>query len=742
MKKLLVLCGLILFPFCVKAQTSKDSDSTKIFNKLDSIVVSATRAGMNTPVAHTVIYAKELSNAPGSYSIPKIIALQPSVVATSEGGGWLGNTQFSIRGSDASRINITLNDIPLNNGESQSVFWVDVPSVQSYLQSAQIQRGAGTSVNGSAAFGASVNFQTLYSPEQAYGLADFTYGSYKTYTTLLGAGTGISKKGLSFDVRYSHGNTQGYIRNAKSDLNSLFATAAWQDKKNSLRLIYIYGSECTGITWEGISLDKYYSDRRYNVSGIYYDEAGNVHYYDNETDNYNMNTAQMLYTRKLGEKLLWRTVFNYTNGYGYYEDYEYNKKYSKYGLKNQTIKGTEYSKSDFIVRKKMNNNLYAVSSSLAYDNKKNLKAVFGLSYSNYDGNHYGNVIWSKYDENIPDNYRWYLNSGKKNDYSVFVRAEINITENLVGFADVQYRHIKYDLSGVSKDFADLTKKLKYDFFNPRAGLTFHLNDKNKIYASVGISHREPSRDDIKESIKAGTAGDIKSERLTDYELGYAAIGKRAAFSANLYYMDYKNQLVATGLLSSTGYTIKQNIPDSYRRGVELTASWRAKDWMRFDANLTLSENKLKNYTEYVETYSDPDNWNKEPQTPVNVKKSNLTLSPGIIGMAMVTVNPYRSLALSMNGKVIGRQYMDNLSDGYSKVPAYLVSGFMAAQTFGLKNGSLVKVSFRVDNLFNNRYYAYGWIYRARFSDGSDDHIERGVFPQAETNFTASVSFRF
>lgn len=731
--------------FCGYAKVSPDSLS---LNRLDSILVSSSRAGGKTPVAHTMVGENELKSGAASHSLPMLLDFQPSVVATTEGGLGLGYSKISVRGSDATRINVTLNGVAINDGESQEVFWVNLPAIQSFLKSVQLQRGVGTSVNGPAAFGASINMQTSVTEADPYGVSEFSVGSYNTFITTVGAGTGLMKKGFSLDVRYSHSSTDGYIRNAKADLNSLFVSAGWRNAKNSLKFNYIYGSQQTGITWEGISLDQYKEDRRYNPSGQYYDDGGNVHYYDNEIDSYRQHYAQALYTREFSHKLSWSTIFNFTKGDGYYENYVYDTKYSKYGLDNQVIDDVEYKRGDFIIRQAMDNSYYALSSNLNY-NTGALRTTFGASFSFYDGDHFGKMLWAKYNAGIPQDYSWYLNTGKKTDIGAFLRGEWDINKTFTVFADLQFRNIDFDLSGTDKDFVSMTRQNHYSFFNPKGGITASVDDRNTIYASFAVGHREPSRSDVKESIKAGKADLLKAERLFDYEIGYQYVAPKFNLSANLYFMEYKDQLVSTGKLSETGYVIKENIPQSYRRGVELSAAWQMSDVLQLAANVTLSANKLKNYTCWVDTYDNDSDWNPVEQTKVFYDSSHLTLSPGVVGMAKITAQPFRNASNSLkttsfclSGKYIGEQYMDNSSSEAANVPAYYTMALNASHKFRVKDNSQIELSLCIDNLLNKKYYSYGWIYTAKFMNGAPDYVEQGIYPQAERNFMIRLAYTF
>ena len=740
MKGLTLFCGVFLLPILTLAQNNGQKEKTEIF-KLDSIVVEAYRAGKNTPVSRSEMGLREIKMISPTSSLPMALSLMPSVVTSTEGGNGMGYSSMRVRGSDGSRINVTVNGIAMNDAESQEVFWVNIPSFSNYLQDIQLQRGVGTSSNGAGAFGASLNLRTLFSRPEPYGVAEFGVGSYRSFLSVAGAGTGLMKNGLSFDVRYSHNTGEGYIRNAKSNLNSLFATLGWLRGNSSLRINYIFGDQKTGITWEGISREQMAADRRFNPAGMYYDDAGNVKYYDNETDNYIQHHFQGHFTHVFKNGLTWSTTLHFTKGDGYYENYKMAKKFSSYGLANQIIEGVTYKKSDMIFRQALDNLYSAAASNVQYSNDK-IKTTGGISYSYYDGDHFGNIIWSKYNASLPDNYRWYTNSGYKGDFAVFARIEAEIAAGLVAFTDLQYRNIKYNLRGVDKDLAPLNYDLNYNFFNPKFGVTYNINGANQLYASFSVGRKEPGRTDIKESIKAGRAGDIKEERLLDWEAGYRLNLPKIVFSANLYLMEYKDQLVPTGKLSETGYVIKENVPESYRRGIEIAAAYSPVSFLKFDANLTLSRNKIIGYTQWTDLYDNASDWNPLPQKSRYYEQTNLSFSPSVIGMAMITLSPGWETSVSVNGKFVGKQYYDNTSNEERKIPSYFLMGISGTKSFKLKGTSFVDLNIYVENLLNRKYFSNGWIYTAEFADGAPVYIEEGLFPQAGINFTAKVAFRF
>lgn len=705
--------------------------------RLDSVVVEAYRAGKNTPVSYSFKTREEIEKSSPVHSVPMILSLMPSVVSSTEGGNGLGYSSMRIRGSEGSRINITLNGIALNDSESQEVFWVNIPSLTSFIQDIQVQRGVGTSTNGPGAFGASINMRTIHPASDAYAVADIGAGSFNTFLTTFGAGTGLSESGLSFDVRFSRNTTDGYIRNAKADVKSLFASAGYIKQNNSLKFNYIYGDQSSGITWEGISREQMEDDRRYNPAGEYYDAAGNVHYYDNETDNYTQHHLQLVYTHSFNSALLFAGTLHYTKGDGYYENYKSDRKFSSYGLSPQTIGDNTFNRSDVIIRQALDNNYYAVNANLKHSMKRVITNM-GLSYSYYEGDHFGNVLWAMHNSDIPDDYRWYINSGFKGDLSAYVRSEIAVSDNIIAYGDIQYRRVNYTMRGDDKDFASLDWDNVYNFFNPKAGLTLN-SSFGQLYASVAVGGKEPGRSDIKESVKALRASEIKPERMVDYEAGYRYTSEKLSLSANIYMMEYKDQLVPTGRLSETGYVIKENVDKSFRRGVELAASWGAVKSVKLDGNITLSRNKILNYTRYLDQFDD--NWNLVSQKAENFPETDISFSPSVTGMAMITIGPFDGFSVSLNGKYVGKQYLDNTSDDSKSVPSYFVAGASALKSFELKNDRFIDLRFFADNIFNKKYFSNGWIYSARFLNGTS-YTEEGLYPQAEINFTFKVSLRF
>ena len=756
-----------LIPFSAQG-VEKEAADEKV-ERLDSVVVSTSRAGKDTPVTFTMVGKEELRRSNPLNSLPMNLALQPSVVSVNEGGTGLGYSKMTVRGSKGSQINVTLNGITLNDAESQEVFWVNIPALSSMISSVQLQRGLGTSANGAGAFGASINMSTASVSNAPFASAEMSTGSYGTFISTFAAGTGLMSSGLYFNAAYSRGLTDGYIRNAFADVQSLMAVAGWMKGRNSLRLTYLMGSQHTGITWEGISPEQYEIDRRYNPAGEYYDEFGNVHYYDNETDNYAQHHLQLNYTHSFNDRLAWSTTFNYTRGDGYYENYKAGKSFSKYLMPNPVIGGVEYEEGEFITREALANDDYVLNTDLRYRSNV-LNITGGLTLSRYDGDHIGNVLWN---DVLGDSYdyaadTWYLNRGLKHEANAFVRGELMLGKSFTVFADLQYRGVWLAMSGPEDDGVMLDYDENWNFFNPRAGVSYRLNEASRVYASAALGYREPGRSDIKELIldanKALSAGaasrgvDIRPEKMLDIEAGYEYSDERLSLSANLYLMEYKDMLLETGKLSDVGYAIKENVPRSWRRGIELAAGWKVSALLQVAGNITLSSNKIRSYTAYYEMYDNMNDWNYLGQHEVAYENTDILMSPSLVGMASVTFRPFassgkslKSLYAVLNGKYVGKQYYDNTSSDDRSIPAYFVSDLSLGWELPLKShlsvpedreGSCLRFSFHVNNLLNNHFYADAWLWRAYFKQEDSFYNDIGIYPQAPVNWMLKVAWNF
>ena len=732
----LMAASAIVSNTTVKAETA-GKDSLRNL-QLEDVYIIGNRAGSQTPVAQTNLEGKQIQALTLANNIPYVLWMTPSLVATSENGTASGNTYMRIRGTDASRINVTLNGIPLNNPESQDVFWVDVPDMASALQTIQVQRGVGTSVNGAGAFGASINMTTRVPGMKPYVESATTVGSYGTFQENIAAGTGVIGNGYSFDLRYSKLNSDGYIRNGWCDHESLFASFAKRFNKGAFRFNYIYGKEQTGITWEGISQEKFNADPTYNPAGLKPD--GN--YYDNQSDNYWQHHFQFFYTQELTDNLLLSAGLNYTNGYGYYEEYKIGKSFAEMGIPDQIVDGVTYSSSDLIRRKNMANGFYTGNLNLQY-RKNGLNLQGGGMYTYYNGDHYATLRWVQDKTNIPANYEWVRNHASKTDANVFTKAEYDLGNGLNAYLDLQYRYVDYVLKGLDDDdMQDMSQHRTWNFFNPKGGIFYEINADQNVFASVAVAHREPGRADVKDARKSGSTTDIKAERLTDFEFGYTFDNKVWMASANVYFMDYKDQLVPTGKLNDVGYVLMSNVAKSYRTGIELQAGYKPCKCLQIDANATFSRNRIVDYTAWYETYDNSSDWGSAAQISQHFNEIKLPNSPEIIAALSVSYMPVEKVRLNIVSKYVDQQYYTNTQNEDLKLPAYNQTDLSANYDFRLFGRADATFGVYVNNVFSTKYACNAWGYEAHFANGDPTYTEKGLYVVAPRNYLAKFTVKF
>lgn len=728
----------------VKSGSVVNISLTPSATALDEIVVSATRAGTKTPMAYNNVTGAELHQKGTADNMPNLLSALPSVVSFNEGGTGVGNTSLRIRGTDATRINVTLNGMPLNNPASQEVYWVNLPNISATMESVQLQRGIGTSTNGAAAFGASLSMKTATARQNAYGEASTSVGSYNTFLSSIAGGTGIMKNGLSFDARYSRVLSDGYIRNGSVNHKNLFASVSHRTENQLVQLVYLFGDQITGITWEGVTqdeIDEY--GRRYNPAGKYKDDAGNTHYYGNETDNYTSNIAQLLFSRRLSDVLTLNANLSYNHGFGYYENWRSDQNLkSKFGIDPQVIDGETYSRSDVIRQKLMENDFYVANASLNYF-KDSWKIQGGAMYSIYDGDHFGYLPWVKYNQNIGQKDKWYDNKTKKQDINAFAKAEYQLNEQWSFFADIQGRFVNFKMDGVDDDFGDLYMDRNYNFINPKAGVFYTVNDNHALYASVAMSNREPLRADLKDAVKWDSKADILPERMIDFELGYKFNSNGYTAGANFYFMDYNNQMVQTGKLSDVGYKLMENVKDSYRTGIELEAGLPlVANILRFDANATLSMNKIKNYTAYYDVY---DEWWDAvvAQRTENLGTTDIAFSPSVVSSGVLTYRPISNLGFNLIGKYVAKQFLDNTSNDEKSIPGYFVSNASVNYSFKPMNWGAIDLDLFVNNLLGTEYVANGYASTSFVENTGDTRYHYvGLYPQATRNFMVRMTVKF
>ncbi|HBI81201.1 MAG TPA: TonB-dependent receptor [Bacteroidales bacterium] len=709
---------------------------------LEAVVVSSTRASNRMPIAQTTLNREQLEQANTGGDTPYLLDMLPSVVVSSESGIGIGNTAFRIRGTDPTRINVTINGVPLNDAESQGVYWVDLPDFTASVDNVQVQRGVGTSTNGAAAFGATVNFQTSITPPEPFASIDLLGGSYNTWKTSARVGTGLTKNGFSMEGRFSQLHSDGYIERAKSDHRSMFVTAAWHGERSQLRANIIYGEEHTGITWEGTPDYMMNTNRRYNPAGEYVDDQGVTRYYDDQKDNYWQTHYHLIATHSFASNLTANVTLHLTDGRGYYEEYKPDRKLSKYGLPAFTIGDTTIGSTDFIQQKWMDNIFYGGIASVMY-RSGNFDITLGGGWNRYDGDHFGKILWSKVNVGLPNKYEWYNNNGLKTDWNTFAKVTWQITDPVTVFADVQYRGIAYELNGIDSDLFPILQNHDWNFINPKTGATFRISSGHELYFSFAVAHREPARSDLKDAQKGSTDFTPKPERLNDWELGYRLRLQNISVDLNYYYMHYKDQLVLTGELTDVGYARMANVPNSYRTGVELSLSALPFKWLKFEGNTTLSKNIIKNYTNYANLTDNPTDWN-DLQSPVAEYMGNTTISfsPSVITNARLTVTPMPNMAISLVSKYVSRQYIDNTENEERSLDPYWVNNLVAEYRLNLKMNKRMFIQISVNNLFNNKYSANAWVYRTLFQSGDPEYVSMGYYPQAERHCLVRLGVEF
>lgn len=712
----------------------------------DEVIISATRINDKAGMAYTNVRAEAIEKQNLGQDLPVLLNFTPSLVSTSDAGGGVGYTGIRIRGSDASRINVTVNGIPYNDAESQGVFWVNMPDFASSVSSIQIQRGVGTSTNGAGAFGASVNVSTNAFRKEAYAELNNSFGSFNTFKNTLKVGSGLLKDKFTVDARLSRVSSDGFVDRASSELHSYYLSGAYFGKKSFVRVNVFSGKERTYQAWNGVPEAKLRGDQ----AGIqaYIDRNGlsekdsenllksgdrtyNSYTYKNEVDNYRQDHYQLVSSHSLADK--WTLNLNafLVRGLGHYEQYRTQAKYSDYNLPDVIMGSDTLKRTDLIRRRWLDNYFYGSTFSLDFNSFKKLTASIGGGLNEYDGDHYGQIIWARNAGNIENEHQYYLNKGKKTDFNIYGKLYYQFTSKINAFADLQYRKVGYTLNGVDNDLVNLAFNQNYNFLNPKAGFTYQLMDESSLYASYSIGNREPNRDDFTSS-----SADLfpKGEMMQNVEAGFRTQRGIWAASANYYLMHYKNQLVLTGQINDVGSATRVNVPKSYRTGVELEGAVAISKKLKWNVNATFSQNKIDNFTEYVVNYDDGG------YNVISHGKSDISFSPNIISGSQLTFSPHQNLEIALLSKYVGKQYLDNTSDETRKLDAYFTNDIRLSWT--LKPAWLREISMNllVNNVFNELYESNGYTYG--YYAGGAVTQENFYFPQAGTNFLVGVNFKF
>jgi len=724
MKKLVFALGFGLVFLNLSAQ-EKVKDTTTI-ETLDEVLIQSIRVAEDAPITHSNIEKKEISKRNLGQDIPILLNYLPSVVTTTDAGAGVGYTYIRVRGSDASRVNITINGIPYNDAESQGTFWVNMPDFASSVESMQLQRGVGTSTNGSGAFGASLNILSDAVSREAFGEISTSFGSFNTQKYNLKYSTGMLNDHFEVSGRLSKITSDGYIDRANSDLKSYFLQGAYFSENTLIKALVFGGKEKTYQAWYGIDAETLENDRTFNPAGIYTDENGTNQFYDNEVDNYNQDHYQLHWNQRLNNYWTSNIGLNYTYGRGYYEQYKENQGFEFYNFEPIEIGGEIIDETDLIRRRWLDNDFYVINANVNYK-KDDLDVTSGAFYSYYDGDHYGEVIWAKYASTSEIRDRYYEGNGTKSEFTIFSKATYFLNEKWSIYGDLQGRFIRYKTSGLTSDKVPLAVNETFNFFNPKAGLTYELNSKNQFYTSYGRANREPRRSDFENGV-------TKAEKLDDYELGWRFSTKKSKISTNIYYMNYKDQLVLTGAIDDVGAPIRTTSGKSYRLGIEVDANISILDNLRVLPNIAFSANKNKDFV------------SSRDGELVNLGSTNLSFSPNIVAGSKLEFEPVKNLQLALLTKYVGEQYMGNIDSETSKLDAYFINDLNVVYT--LRNIPYVNeivLTGLVNNIFNVEYISNGYFYMYEDTWTNPNAVTTiegaGYYPQATINFLLGLTLK-
>jgi len=705
----------------------------------DEVTVNATRASINAPIAFTNLSRQDIQKNNLGQDLPYLLDQTPSVVTTSDGGTGIGYTYIHIRGSDATRINVTINGIPYNDSEEEGVYFVDIPDIASSVNDIQIQRGVGTSTNGAGAFGASINIQTTTRRDTGYLELNNSVGSYGTVKNTLNVGTGLLDNKFTFDGRLSSITSNGYIDRAWSNLKSYFFNGAYYGKNTLIRFITFGGTEHTYQAWDGVPEDSIRAgNRTYNELGL----EPNGSFYSNQTDNYTQIHYQLLVDQKISDKISFNGALHFTHGYGYYEEYVPNDSVKNYGLKPAVVGGDTIKTTDLTRRLWLNNRFYGVTYNFKYQAQTNLDFNLGGAYNQYHGDHYDDIEWTQQTTNITPNYQYEEDEALKTDFNIYGKADYKL-DKFTFYADMQYRHIYYSFLGYNDQLQNVQQQVYLDFFNPKAGVTYQIDPKSNVYLSFGIGNHEPDRDDYTQSTPDSRP---KPENLKDWELGYRTQQGIFTGGINAFYMLYYNQLVVTGALNDVGDQIQSNVKNSFREGLEFDGRLRFSKQLSWSATASWSANKVKDFNQYLYDYDN------NTTVDYQYKETDIAFSPDLVASSEISYHPINNTEIAFISKYVSRQYLDNTSNinppGYPAsdptsnryLNSYFVNGVRLGYNFSMKDIKNIGVTLLINNIFSENYESNG----ATYPD-----IESGkvvnynyFFPQAPINFLLGLNVKF
>ena len=717
----LALCGLGLTMSAQQEEPADTLEGKKVV--LDEVLVQAIRVTKEFPITFSNLEKEQLTPRNLGQDVPILMNFMPAVVTTSDAGAGIGYTSIRVRGSDATRVNVTINGVPYNDAESQGTFWVNMPDFSSSTQSLQLQRGVGTSTNGAAAFGASLNMLTDAFSEEAYAQISSSVGSFNTLRNNVKFSTGLLNNHFEFSGRLSRITSDGYVDRASSELDAYFLQGIYKDDNTLVKALLFGGHEITYQAWNGITAEELQANRTFNSAGMYTDEGGNLQFYDNEVDNYKQDHFQLHWNETWSPEWTTHLALHYTRGRGYFEQYKEDEDFAEYGLEPIVLDGETVTTTDLIRRRWLDNDFYGTVFSATYD-KNNLKLILGGGYNEYKGDHFGEIIWARYASNSEIRDRYYDDNSTKTDFNSYAKANYQLNSKWSIFGDVQYRRVGYQANGDDTGLVDDT----FNFFNPKAGVTFDLNRNNNFYLSYARANREPNRNDYEN-------GNPKPEKLNDFELGWRYVSPDFQLNTNVYYMRYQDQLVLTGELNDVGAPLRANVGDSYRLGLELDASLRISRKFLWRPNLALSDNRN------IDFYFQRDGELR------NLGNTHIAYSPQLIAGNILTYQPHQNLQVSLLSKFVGKQYMGNIDSEGSTLDSYTQTDFNVQ--YEIATNSFVKsivLSGLVNNIFDADIVSNGYFYTYDddFSNpGTITTIEgAGYYPQAGINFLVGATINF
>jgi iron complex outermembrane recepter protein len=713
----------------------------------DEVIITATRASDKTPMTFQTIKKIEIEKHNSGKDLPYLLESTASVVTTSDAGAGVGYTGVRIRGSDATRVNVTLNGIPYNDSESQGVYWVNLPDLASSVESIQVQRGVGTSTNGAGAFGASINIQTSTLNATPYASIDNGFGSFNTRKHTLVAGTGLLNNMFTIDGRLSKIASDGYIDRAESDLTSFYVSGGFYGKNSMLKLNIFSGHEITYQSWYGTPESRVQNDEQgmqdyIGRNGLDSQDSANLissgrtynfYTYDNEVDDYTQTHYQLIYAWDINSNIILNTALHYTKGYGYFEQYKKGQDLNSYGFERPIIDTDTIFSTDLIRRRWLDNDFYGITFSLNYNPSASINLIAGGAWNQYDGDHFGEIIWAQYAGNTSIRDRYYDNTGLKTDFTIYGKLNWQLFTNLSLFTDLQYRKVDYSIYGIDSDRKLINQDHSFDFFNPKIGAIYQLSNSSSLYASYSVGNKEPNRNDF---IDSPTDQTPKNETLNNLELGYKKRNENVWLQGNFYLMDYKNQLVLTGQLNDVGSSVRTNVDKSYRMGIELETGVKINQLLDVNANATFSRNIIKSFDEVI--YDWGDNWENYPAKAVIINYANtqISFSPSITAGATLVLHPMEDLEIAWIHKYVGKQYLDNTTDENRKIDAYYINDARTTYSFSALGLKSISLNLTVYNLFNNLYESNGYTWG--YLGGGDDIRENFYYPQAGTHFMAGL----